>query len=293
MKRQSSISGTIFDIFNTFIMVIIVIITLYPIVFIAFASLSLPLELAQHRGVLLSPIGFTLDSYKLVFQNPLIATGYKNTLILVIAGTFINIAMTSLAAYALSRKDLYLRVPITLAIIFTMYFSGGLIPTYLQVSKLHMLDTLWAVLLPTAMSAFYFLLMRTAFESVPVSMEESARMDGANDFIILFRIVLPLSLPTLAVMILFYGVGQWNSYFNAMVYIRKPEMFPLQLVLRDILVNNNVDNMTTEVGGADKPFVAMTVKYATIIVATIPVLFIYPFLQRYFVKGIMLGAVKG
>lgn len=183
--------------------------------------------------------------------------------------------------------------PIMFLIVFTMFFNGGLIPTYLLVNNLGLLDSRWALIIPSAMSAYNLIIMRTSFQGIPVSLEESAKLDGANDFTVLFRIVLPLSMPVVAVMILFYGVGHWNSWFNALIYLRTRDLYPLQLILREILITNSTDSMMTGVGGADKMPIGETIKYATIIVATIPILLLYPFLQKYFVKGVMIGAIKG
>jgi putative aldouronate transport system permease protein len=185
------------------------------------------------------------------------------------------------------------KTPIMILIIFTLFFSGGLIPTFLLVGQtLQMQDTVWALIVPTAINTWNLIILKTAFESVPVSLEEAARIDGANDFTILFRVVLPLSLPALAVVILFYAVGHWNAYFSALVYIRSRDLYPLQLVLREILITSNVESMTTSVSSGDAFQVAQTIKYATIVVATLPILVIYPFLQKYFVKGALIGAVK-
>jgi putative aldouronate transport system permease protein len=185
------------------------------------------------------------------------------------------------------------KVPIMFMIVFTMFFSGGLIPTYLLVGKtLNWVDTPWAIVVPTAINTWNLLILKTAFEGVPVSLEEAARMDGANDFTILFRIILPLSLPALAVIVLFYAVGQWNAYFQALIYLRDRELFPLQLVLREILIANSMDSMTTGVSSGDIEPIGETIKYATIVVATLPILMLYPFLQRYFIKGVMIGAIK-
>ncbi|AEI42487.1 carbohydrate ABC transporter permease [Paenibacillus mucilaginosus] len=281
-----------FDGSNALFMVLLSILTLYPFLYVAFASLSDPASLMQHRGLLLMPEGFSLDAYKAVFDNPMIPAGYRNTLFYVTAGTAINLFMTSLGAYVLSRKGLYFRNAMMFFIVLTMFFQGGLIPTYLLVSSLGMIDTPWAMLLPGAISTWNLIIMRTSFQAVPVSLEESARIDGANDWTILFRVIIPLSLPVIAVMILFYGVGHWNAWFGAMLYLRDRELYPLQLVLREILITNSTDNMTTGASSLDKIPIGETIKYATIIVATIPILLLYPFLQKYFVKGVMIGAIK-
>ncbi|WP_284240944.1 carbohydrate ABC transporter permease [Paenibacillus glycanilyticus] len=273
-------------------MLILVVITLYPFLYVLFASFSNPADLIQHRGLLLAPTGFSLESYKLVFENPMISIGYFNTLIYVVGGTALNLAMTSFAAYALSRRGVKLIGPVMFGIVFTMFFSGGLIPTYLNMKNLGLLDNRWAMILPSAISTWNLLVMRTSFASIPMALEESARIDGANDFKILFRIFIPVSLPIMAVMTLFYGVGHWNSYMDALIYLRTRDLYPLQLVLQEILITNSTDSMMSSVADVDKGLITETIKYATIIVATVPILLLYPFLQRYFVKGVMLGSIK-
>jgi putative aldouronate transport system permease protein len=282
-----------FNVLNLVLLLALVVITAYPLLYVVFASLSDPSQIVSNRGALLRPLGFSLDAYKLVLQNPMIAIGYRNTLFYVIAGTALNVGLTCLGAYALSRRNVMFKTPIMILIIFTLFFNGGLIPTFLLVGQtLQMQDTVWALIVPTAINTWNLIILKTAFESVPVSLEEAARIDGANDFTILFRVVLPLSLPALAVVILFYAVGHWNAYFNALVYIRSRDLYPLQLVLREILITSNVESMTTSVASGDAFQVGQTIKYATIVVATLPILVIYPFLQKYFVKGALIGAVK-
>lgn len=281
-----------FDLSNTLLLSLLSLATVYPFLYVLFASISDPASLAEHRGILWRPLGFTLDSYVLVFQNPMIGRGYLNTLLYVSVGTSINLLMTSLGAYALSRRNVILGTPVMMLIVFTMFFQGGLIPMYLLVNNLGLMNTMWAILLPGAINTWNLIVMRTSFQGVSVSLEESARIDGAGDWTILFRIFIPLSLPLMAVMVLFYGVQHWNAYFSAMIYLRDREMFPLQLILREILITNSVDSMTADVSGEDKYLIGETIKYATIIVVTIPILFLYPFLQRYFVKGVMIGAIK-
>ncbi len=290
---RESLAERAFGLGNVLFMVALMIVTLYPLLYVLFASLSNAAELAQHRGLLFAPLDFTLEAYRRVFENPIILTGYRNTLFLVIVGTALNVSMTALGAYALSRRNVLFKNPILFFIVFTMFFSGGLIPTFLLVGQtLHLQNTLWALIVPGAVNTLNLIIMRTAFNAVPVALEEAARMDGANDWTILFRIVLPLSWPVVAVMILFYGVAHWNSFFSALVYLRDRELYPLQLVLREILISSNVQNMATDVSSGDVLAIGETIKYATIIVATLPILFVYPYLQRYFVKGVTIGAIK-
>jgi putative aldouronate transport system permease protein len=266
---------------------------LYPMLYVAFASLSNPNDFMEHQGLLLAPAGFSTSAYHAVFRNPMIGRGYLNTMFILIVGLIINIIMTSFGAYFLSRKNIVLKNIIMFLIVFTMFFSGGLIPFYFTVKSLHLDNTLWALILPAAINTFNLIIMRTAFASIPDSLEESAKLDGAGHFTILFKIVLPLSLPTIAVMVLYYGVAHWNSWFNAMIFLRNRELYPLQLVLREILVVNNTDSMTLGGSTADKEQISETIKHAVIIVATLPILLLYPFLQKYFVKGALIGAIKG
>jgi ABC-type glycerol-3-phosphate transport system permease component len=282
-----------FSVINIVLLASLMLITAYPLLYVVFASLSEPSAIVAYRGALLKPLGLTMDAYTRVLQNPMIAIGYRNTLFYVVGGTALNMTLTCLGAYALSRQNVMFKRPIMLLIIFTLFFNGGLIPTYLLVGQtLHMADTMWSLIVPTAINTINLIILKTAFESVPVSLEEAARIDGANDFTILFRVVLPLSLPALSVVVLFYAVAHWNSYFQALIYIQSRDLYPLQLVLREILITSNVESMTTSVSSGDTFEIGQTIKYATIVVATLPILLIYPFLQRYFVKGALLGAIK-
>ncbi|MCI1777270.1 MAG: carbohydrate ABC transporter permease, partial [Paenibacillus lautus] len=242
--------------------------------------------------ILLWPKGFSLDSYRMVFENPNIIRSYLNTIFYVVVGTTLNILMTALGAYGLSRKNVMWKGAIMMLIVMTMFFDGGLIPKYLLVKNMGLLDTYWALIIPSAMTTWNLIIMRTAFQGVPDALEESARIDGATDWTILFRIIIPLSLPVIAVMVLFYGVWHWNKWFDALIYLRDRDLFPLQLILREILIQNDTSSMMTSVGGGDRMPVGETIKYATIMVATLPILFLYPFLQKYFVKGVMIGAIK-
>lgn len=291
MNYKKSPGEMVFDVMNYIFILLLMFITLYPFWYITVGSLSNPTAVAQHRGLMLWIKGFTLASYKAVFENPNIWSGYLNTLIYLITGTAINLFMTVLGAYALSRKKLYGKALIMKIIVFTMFFSGGLIPTFLIIRSMGMVDTRWAMIIPGAISTYNMIIMRTAFQSVPDSLEESARMDGANDFTIMWKIIVPLSLPAMAVIALYYAVGHWNSFFNALIYLRSRPLFPLQLILREILITNSTDTMLTGVV-ADREPISETIKYSTIMVSTLPILCLYPFLQRYFVKGVMIGSLK-
>jgi putative aldouronate transport system permease protein len=282
-----------FSCVNVALLCLLMLVTVYPLMYVVFASLSDPSSIVANRGALLKPLGLTFDAYARVLQNPMIVTGYRNTLLYVVGGTALDMTLTCLGAYALSRQNLLFKKPIMLLIIFTLFFNGGLIPTYLLVGQtLHMADTPWALIVPTAVNTINLIILKTAFESVPVSLQEAARIDGANDLTILFRVVLPLSLPAVSVVLLFYAVAHWNAYFQALIYLQSRDLYPLQLVLREILITSNVENMTTSVGSGETFEIGQTIKYATIVVATVPILLIYPFLQKFFVKGALLGALK-
>ena len=295
MVTKRTRGDLIFDCFNYLLLTALTLITLYPFVHVVAGSISGPGTLIGHKGALLWPKGTpTLKAFALVFRNPNIITGYKNTLIVLLVATTLNIVMTSLGAYVLSRPQFAIRKVMMFLIVFTMYFSGGMIPRYLFLKNyLGMGDHLGSLIIPGAISAYNLIIMRTAFASVSASLEVSARIDGANDFTILFRIILPLSMATVAVMILFYGVGHWNAWFDAMIFLRTREKYPLQLILREILVNNSTESMTMGAAADDVEQLSDNLKYATIVVATLPILCVYPLIQKHFVKGVMIGAVKG
>lgn len=282
----------IFGVFNTLFMLFMILITLYPFLYVLFASVSESNMLMSHRGVLLKPLGFNMRAYTLVFKNPNIYTGFKTTAIVLVAGTTLNIMLTSIGAYLLSRRNFKFGEFMMLMVMITMYVSGGMIPRYLLIYEtLNLKNSLWALILPNAVSTWNLIVMRTNFRQIPESLEESAKIDGANDLVVLFAIVLPLSKAIIAVMILFYGVAHWNAWFDALLFIRDREKFPIQLIMREILISNSTDSMQSY--GDSYNGVSESIKYATIIITTIPILIIYPFIQKYFVKGIMIGAVKG
>ncbi len=295
MRYRRTIGDYLFDSANYFILIVLVLITLYPLYYILVASLSSPAAIAKHGVMMFWPEDVTMKYYKAVFDNPMIAVGYRNTIFLVVVGTAINMLLTIFAAYALSRKWLMGRNIFMFVIVITMFFGGGLIPSYLLVRQLGLFNTIWALIIPGAVSSWNVIMMRTYFIGIPDSLEESARMDGANDFHILFRIILPVSMPIIAVMILFYAVGHWNAWFSASIYLKDKELYPLQLVLRSILINNSLREMGdtgyTSSGSARE--ITKGLKYATVIASTLPILCIYPFVQKYFIKGIMIGSIKG
>ncbi len=289
-KWKGSLGDKVFISIVYILMGLMAIACLYPMWHVVMASFSDPIELMRHTGVILKPLGYSLEGYRVVLQNPNIPQSYLNTILYVIAGTAINMFLTTLGAYALSRKGFMFKRTLTLLIVFTMYFNAGLIPNFLLVKGLGMYDSVWALLLPGAVSTWNLIVMKTSFASVPISLEESARLDGANDFVTLWKIFLPLSKATVAVMILFYAVGHWSSWFNAMVYLQDREKFPLQLIMREILISNSTSG--NSMADTDVMFLQEVVKYATIVVSTVPILFIYPFAQKYFMKGVMMGSVK-
>lgn len=283
----------IFDGIVYVITALLVVLVGYPLLFVVSASFSNPIDVVEGR-VWLWPQGFTLEPYKLVLENEKIWSGYANTIFYAVAGTFINLVMTVLAAYPLSRKDLPGRQFLMFFVTFTMFFSGGLIPTYLLVKSLGMNNTVWAMLVPGAIATYNLIVMRSFFQnSIPHELQESAWMDGCNFFRMLWSIILPLSKPILAVMVLFYGVAHWNSYFNALIYLKDRDLYPLQLILREILILNQDDMTGGDVGMTERVMMAESIKYSVIIVSSVPVLLLYPFIQRYFVKGVMIGSIKG
>ena len=296
-KIKKSYSDRVFDIVNIIIMLALLVIFLWPLWFVVIASFSNPNEV-WNGNVILLPKGFTLSAYEAVSQYQMIWTGYKNTIIYTVVGTFINLVMTICAAYPLSRKDFVPRNFLMFIFMLTMYFSGGLIPTYLVVSKMHLLNTPWAMMIPGAVSIYNVIITRTYFvNSIPSSLQEAAELDGANTFQFLMKIVLPLSKPIIAVIALYYAVGHWNDFFTALIYLNDKELMPLQSFLRDLLMSNkmSLNNMQgLDAAQAEaKMQLSQTLKYSAIIVSTVPVLCIYPFIQKYFVKGVMIGSVKG
>nr|WP_010272532.1 carbohydrate ABC transporter permease [Paenibacillus senegalensis] len=285
----------IFDAVNLFLLGLITVAVLYPLVFVLSASISDPSAVMGGR-VWLWPVDITFVAYEKILANSQLLNGYKNTIIYTVVGSATNLVLTVCAAYPLSRRDFKGRNVITALIVFTMFFSGGLIPTYLLVQSLGIMNTMWALILPGAISVYNVVIMRTFFQSsIPYEIQEAAFIDGSNNFQILFRIVLPLSTPIIAVMILFYAVGHWNAFFNALIYLSDQTKYPLQLVLREILIQGQMTGVTdlSVETHAKQLMETESIKYAVVIFANLPVLMLYPFLQRYFVKGVMIGALKG
>jgi putative aldouronate transport system permease protein len=277
-----------------FALSVILLLILYPLLYVVSASLSDPIALVNGK-VWLLPVEPSLDSYKHVFENQDIWMGYRNTVFYAFFGTIINLALTVMAAYPLSRRDLKGRSVFAVILVFTMFFSGGLVPTYLVVRRLGMVNTIWAMLIPNAINTYNVIVMRTFFQTtIPDELREAAFIDGSNNVSFLARIVLPLSGPVIAVMVLFYGVFHWNDFFTALIYLSNRKLAPLQIILREILIQTQTEEMIgSDAGFAERVMRSEQLKYAVIFIASLPMLMLYPFLQRYFVKGVMIGAIKG
>jgi putative aldouronate transport system permease protein len=294
-KINETAGDRVFNIVNYVILSLFFIVVLYPLVYIVSASFSSSHAVISGR-VWLWPVEPSLKGYAAVFENKAIWIGFRNSLFYTVVGTAINVILTLIAAYPLARRDFVGRNAIMFIFVFTIMFSGGIIPTYLLVRDLGILNSVWAMVLPSALSVFNVIITRTYFQTtIPQEMLEAAQVDGCNDFKFLWKIVLPLSGPIVAVITLFYAVNHWNSYFNALMFLKDRDLYPLQLVLRSILIQNQIDpsmimseeDLVTRQGLAD------LLKYSLIVVATVPVLIIYPFVQKHFVKGVMIGSIKG
>lgn len=288
-------SDRVFNIVNYIVLLLFLIAVAYPLIYVVSASLSDPRAVISGR-MWLWPVDFTTAGYTAVFENSKVITGFRNSLFYTFAGTLVSIVLTILVAYPLSRRDLAGRNAIMGLFVFTLIFSGGLIPTYLTVRQLGMLNTPWAMIIPTALSVYNMIITRTFFQyTIPDEMLEAAQLDGCSDFRFVRDMVIPLSGPIIAVNALFYAVGQWNAYFNALIYLTNQNLFPLQLVLREILVQNQVDLST--MGDISKIVqrqqLSDLLKYSLIVVASVPLLVIYPFVQKHFVRGVMIGSLKG
>ncbi len=275
-------------------LLIIFVLVLYPLIYVVSSSLSSPTAVSSGR-VWLWPVDFSLRGYQVAFSNPQIITGYGNSLYYTFFGTLISVIATVLVAYPLSRRGLYGRNAIMLFITFTMIFSGGLIPTYLVVKNLGMLDTRWALIIPQAVAAWQVIIARTFFQvTIPEELAEAAALDGCSDLRFLWSVVIPLSKPIIAVLVLMYAVGQWNAYFDALLYLKSDALQPLQLVLRSILILNTTTSGSMEASVMiERQQMADLLKYSLIVVGSLPVLLIYPFAQRYFVRGMLIGSIKG
>ncbi len=287
-------SSYITDAIIVIIMLALMFITVYPLLYTVFASFSDAKQLLKLEGPMWWPLEpFTLRGYELTFQNAKLVPSIFNTLFYVIVGTLGGLVITGMAAFVLSRKNFMLKNIIMKLIMFTMFFSGGIIPLFFVVRQIGIYDTRWAFLLPWIMSAYNMIIMRTFFLGIPESLEESATLDGATDLQIFFKIYVPLSTAVIAVIAMYYGVAWWNSWYQSLVFQPSNSLWPLQMVLREVLITNTKSATTDVTSMAEESYTRELVKYCTVVVSTVPILIIYPFLQRYFVKGVMIGAVKG
>ncbi|RXZ79362.1 carbohydrate ABC transporter permease [Paenibacillaceae bacterium] len=275
------------------ILTLIITATVYPLLYVLFASFSDGDRLLAHQGLLWKPLGFVTLSYERALANPAIWVGYGNTIALVCGGLILNLSLTVLGAYVLSRRNVLWNKMLMVFVVVTMFFSGGMIPFYLIVKQLGLINSLWALLLPFAIKTFHLIIMRTAFLALPDSLEEAAQIDGAGHWTMLLRVVIPLSMPVIAVIMLYTAVDKWNMWFFPSMFIQDRMLYPLQLVLREILIYSQTDAISSGASTGEAHKLGETIKYATIIITTVPVLFVYPFLQRFFVKGVLVGSIKG
>lgn len=295
MVKNKTIGYRIFLVFDYVLLGCIAILCLVPLLHVAFASVSDAAWVMNQSGIILWPHDFNIEGYKLVFETKQLMNSYGNTIIYVVAATAIGMLITVMGAYPLAKKEVLFSNVLMLVISFTMLFNGGIIAFYMVVRNIGLYDTRWAVILPTCVSAFNLILVRTSMSSVPKSLEESAMLDGAGPVRILFQIILPLIKATLATVVLYYAVAHWNSWFNASIFLKDRSKFPLQLILREVLIaNDTAANATSsgELAGVADLYKQL-VKYCTIMVATIPILCFYPFIMKYFEKGVMIGSIKG
>lgn len=291
MKKKKKISDVVLDLIIYTILLVLTITTLYPAWYVVVASFSSSAEVATSGGLLIWPKEFMLGAYKLVFKNELLMNGFWNSMKVLIFSLPLNLVMTLFCGYFMACNGMMMKKPIVVLIMFTMFFSGGMIPNYLNIRSLGLLNSIWALVLPGALSVYNAIICKTAIEAIPVSLSESAFIDGANDFHMLRYILVPLLKPTLAVLFLYYGVEHWNSWFNASIYLRDTELLPIQNVLRSLTLS--AASSMNEGAGDEVNTYAETIKYAAIVVSTLPIMCVYPFLQKHFTKGVMIGAVKG
>ena len=293
--RNLGRSDKIFHIIITIILTLFFIIVLYPCIYVISASFSSG-DAVQAGKVVLWPVDLSIEGYKTVFNTSDVWIGFRNSLFYTIVGTSINIVMTVITAYSLARPDVPGRNGIMLLFTFTMFFNGGMIPTYMVIRSLGMLDTIWCLIIPGAIGAYNLIVARTFIQNtIPLELLEAAKIDGCSDIKYMLKVVIPLSKAVIAVLVLFYGVGHWNSYFNAMIYLHTPDLYPLTLFLREILLMEQIDPSTISDPElqAQMAKAAGVIKYALIVVSMVPVMLIYPFIQKYFVKGVMIGSIKG
>ena len=293
--RQMSTGDRVFTIVNYSLLMLVLIIELYPLVYVVAASFSDPQAVVSGK-VFLFPVNPTLKGYAAVFKNKKILTGFSNSIFYLIVGTVLNLVMTMLCAYPLSRKEFRARGFLSMFFVFTMYFSGGMVPAYILVNKLGMINTRWSMIIPMAMSTYNMIICRTYIvNSIPDELYEASQMDGCTPFRYMLSVVVPLSKPILAVLTLYYGVVRWNDYFNAMLYLYKDNLQPLTIVMKEILIMSQVDMTQVTDASAVSKLQGMSelLKYSTIVVASLPVMLLYPLIQKHLVKGVMIGAVKG
>lgn len=294
-RVKQSRSDQIFNIVNYSLLTLVMIIVLYPLIYVLSASFSTPYAVTSGQ-VWLYPVDFSLIGYETVFRNPDIVSGYLNSILITVSGTLVSLIVTVMAAYPLSVRDFKGRNFFMALYTFTMMFSGGLIPSFLWIQKLHLYNTYWALILPGAVSVYNMIIARTFFQSsIPYDLYESASLDGCSDIRYMLSIVIPLSKPIMAVLVMYYGVGLWNSYFNALIYLADKSKMPLQVVLRNIILQNQIDPTTMVDVDAmlKKQGLSELLKYSLIVVSSVPMLILYPFIQKHFVKGVMIGALKG
>lgn len=296
-RKKKTAEDWILDSFIVVVLVLLCVVTLYPFWYVFVVSLSSPEGIAKAGGFMIWPQGFSLDAYKAVFQTSEVWTSFRNSVFYVVTGTAISVILTILLAYPMSKRELWGRKILMIMVSITMFFSGGLIPSYILITKvLNFNGTIWAMIIPGAISTYNMLMMRTYFQGLPKELEESAQMDGANTLQTLVKIILPLSVPSIAVIALFYAVGMWNAWFSANLYLsRQRELWPMALYMREVLVQGNVNSLQGQMSGAASGGtvqIAKSLKMATTIASTVPILVVYPFVQKYFTKGIMLGSLK-
>ncbi|QNK57000.1 carbohydrate ABC transporter permease [Paenibacillus sp. PAMC21692] len=290
--QKRTFGGLCFDSFNVVFLLLFALVTLLPFLHIIAVSLSESHALKAKQFILF-PQGFSLDAYRYLFSTEAVPRSLLVTVFVTVAGTLVNLMFTLTMAYALARRDLLGRKPVMMMIIFSMLFSGGMIPTYLLIRDLQMLDTYWALTIPGAISAFNLIIIKNFFQQLPAGLEESAKIDGASDIGVLVRIVLPLSMPVIATFTLFYAVGHWNTFFSAVIYLNDSEKWPVQVILRQMVILSSQLGESDDFSASVLGQMSESIKMSVIVVATLPILLLYPFLQKYFVKGVLLGSIKG
>lgn len=290
MQYDKTLGNRIFNVVNYSLLLIIAIVCVLPFVYVLAVSFTSPSEVAK-GGLILFPKEWSLSAYKYIFSTDTLLRSLGVSIYITVVGTIINLVFTALMAYPLAKSKLRGRQTILLAVLFTMLFSGGMIPTYFVVKGLHLTNTLWSLMIPSAISAFNLIVLKNFFQQIPDGLEDSAKIDGCNDMGVLFRIVLPLSMPAMATFALFYSVTHWNQFFNAILYINDNGKWPIQVLLREIIML--AQSRIGDSGFDEAEIQPLTIRMAVIVFATLPILLVYPFLQKHFTKGVLLGSVKG